>query len=99
MTSQLPPEEQASASRPPKRRRRRLRDSIKLPAVSGWATALVLFASFLVSGLAIPMTLKLPRWLAAELVLSVWWLIWLVVLTRLLYTRVVVADDIQPHQP
>jgi hypothetical protein len=93
-------EETPGASGPPSGRpRRRLRDSIKLPAVSGWATALLLFNSFAVSALAIPMTLRLPRWVAAEIVLAVWWLIWVAALARLLYTRSVIRPDIQGPRP
>ncbi len=53
----------------------------------------------MVSALAIPMTLRLPRWLAAEVVMGAWWLIWVGILSHLLYTRTVVADDVQSHQP
>jgi len=80
-------------------RRRKLLATIKLPAVSGWTTALILFASFLVSALAIPMTLSLPRWVAAEVVVGVWWLIWIVTLTWLLNNRAIIGDDIRLHEP
>jgi hypothetical protein len=79
-------------------RRRRLIGTIKLPALSGWTTGFLLFACFLVSALAIPLTLRLPQWVEAEIVLAVWWLIWVVVLSSLLYTRSLVGP-IEPHQP
>ncbi len=104
MSEELPPESepepQDSESKSPRRarsRRRRLVDAIKLPAVSGWTTSLLLFLCFLVSGLAIPMTLRLPQWIEAEIVVGTWWVIWFAVLARLLYTRSIVGT-VEPYE-
>jgi hypothetical protein len=74
-------------------RLRRLRRSIKLPVVSGKASALVLVACFALTGVLIPVALRLPAWVDAEAVLAVWWALWLGVLTGLLYAGRQVSDD------
>jgi len=75
-----------------KEERRRLR-------LSGKATAFCLVLAFLVTGILIPAVLKLPTWIDFEIVLVVWWAIWLAVLTTLLYQGKRVADDHQMAPP
>src|ERR1017187_6583564 len=72
--------------------RRRLR-------LSGKATAIILGLAFLITAILIPTVLKLPTWIYFEIVLGVWWVIWLAVLTTLLYQGKRVADDHQLPPP
>jgi hypothetical protein len=55
--------------------------------------------AFLTTAILIPAVLKLPIWIEFEIVLSVWWGIWLAVLTALLYRGRRVADDHQLPPP
>jgi hypothetical protein len=77
---------------PPARRTRLLRLSGK------WSAAL-LVACFVLTAVLIPRALRLPRWVAFEIVLAAWWAIWLGVLTWLLHTGRRVADDHQLREP
>ena len=72
--------------------RRRLR-------LSGKGAAFGLVMAFLLTGILIPAVLKLPTWIEYEVVLLVWWGIWLAVLTTLLYHGKRVADDHQLPPP
>ncbi len=63
------------------------------PRISGSATALVLLACFGASAVLLPATVRLPRWVEAELVLGVWWAIVSVVTTTLLYRGFRLRDD------
>jgi hypothetical protein len=72
---------------------------VRLPRLSGKASAAWLVVCFGLTAVLIPMALRLPRWVAFEIVLAVWWAIWLAVLTRLLYTGQRVADDHQMREP
>ncbi|MFS8067444.1 MAG: hypothetical protein ACMG6S_13870, partial [Byssovorax sp.] len=63
------------------------------PRVSGQATALVVCASLVASAVLLPASLKLPRWIEAELVLALWWVILLGVLSVLLYRGFRIRDD------
>jgi hypothetical protein len=72
---------------------------VRLPRLSGKASAAWLVVCFVLTAVLIPMTLRLPRWVAFEVVLAAWWLIWLAVLTRLLYVGQRVADDHQMSEP
>ena len=63
------------------------------PRVSGQATALVVGASLIASAVLLPASLKLPRWIEAELVLALWWVILLGVLSVLLYRGFRIRDD------
>jgi hypothetical protein len=63
------------------------------PRISGSATALVLMACFGASAVLMPATVRLPRWVEAELVLGVWWAIVSVVTTTLLYRGFRLRDD------
>jgi hypothetical protein len=79
--------------------RRSLRKGARLPQLSGKASAAWLVVCFVLTALLIPMTLRLPLWVDFEIVLAVWWVIWLGVLTRLLYGGHMVTDDHQMHEP
>jgi hypothetical protein len=48
---------------------------------------------FAASAVLLPATLRLPRWLEAELVLGLWWLIVMAVTTTLLYRGFRLRDD------
>src|SRR5262245_38623364 len=72
---------------------------VRLPRLSGKASAAWLVVCFGLTAFLIPMVLRLPRWVAFEIVLGVWWAVWLAVLTRLLYTGQRVADDHQMQAP
>jgi hypothetical protein len=73
--------------------------SIRLPLVSGKASAIGLVASFALTAALIPMAARLPLWIDFELVLALWWLIWVTVLSRLLYLGSRVSDDHQMAAP
>jgi lysylphosphatidylglycerol synthetase-like protein (DUF2156 family) len=63
------------------------------PRISGRATALVVCASLAASAILLPASLKLPRWIEAELVLALWWVIVLGALSVLLYRGFRLRDD------
>jgi hypothetical protein len=48
-----------------------------------------------VTVLIVPMALKLPTWIKAEVVLAVWWAIWCIALTLFLYNGWLVTHDFQ----
>lgn len=72
---------------------------IHLPRLSGKTSAAWLVVCFGLTAILIPMALRLPRWIEFEIVLAIWWAIWLAVLTRLLYAGQLVADDHQMREP
>jgi hypothetical protein len=61
--------------------------------LSGRTTALVLVAAFAVTAVALPLGLRLPRWVELELVLACWWLTVATLLVTLLYKGLRLADD------
>lgn len=63
------------------------------PKLSGKATALVVGASLTGAAILLPASVKLPRWIEAEIVLGVWWLILGATLTALLYRGFRIKDD------
>ncbi len=73
--------------------RRSLAKRIRLPRLSGRASAAWLVACFALSGLLIPAAYRLPVWIRFELVLAAWWLVWGLVLCRLLDTGPRITDD------
>jgi hypothetical protein len=85
------PERQAKRAE----RRRRLLQIIKLPMVSGKAMAAVLILCFLMTGLLVPIILRKEAWIDAEFVVGTWWLIWVIVLSAMLYQGHRVSDDHQ----
>jgi hypothetical protein len=80
-------------------RKTSLAKRVRLPRLSGKASAAWLAVCFALTAVLIPMALRLPRWVEFEIVLALWWVIWLAVLTRLLYTGQRVADDHQLREP
>jgi hypothetical protein len=93
------PDEPVTAPAPPPTRRQLLARTMRLPRLSGKASAAALIFCFLLTGLLIPAALSLPVWIDFEIVLATWWFIWLIVLTYLLYTGQRVADDHQLGPP
>lgn len=85
------------APNPPQRPR--LSQRLRLPEVSGKWTVIWLFVCFVLTGVLIPLVLKLPKWIEFEIVVGVWWMLWAIILTKLLYMGEQVADDHQPHKP
>lgn len=67
------------------------------PRVSRKPIVLIVGLCFLASAILIPVSLHLNRWVEVELVLAVWWLVWFVVMSWLLYEGHAVDDDI--HVP
>jgi hypothetical protein len=76
-----------------RQRRRRLIRSIRLPHISGKASALGLVICFALTAVFVPMAVRLPLWVDFEFVVAAWWLIWAGVLARLLYLGRYVTDD------
>ncbi len=64
------------------------------PRVSGKVTALVVGASLALSALLFPASVKLPRWVEAEGVIGLWWLVFAVTLGVLLYRGFKLRDDL-----
>jgi len=63
------------------------------PKISGSATALIVLGSFGGAGVLLPASVHLPRWLEAEIVLAIWWVIVATTLTTLLYRGFRLRDD------
>ena len=82
-----------SRPQPPDRPRRPRR--LRLPVVSGKWTVVWLLCCFLFTGTLIPLVLRLPRWLDFEVVIAAWWVLWAIILTKLLYKGEQVIDDFQ----
>jgi hypothetical protein len=80
-------------------RRKLLARSVRLPRLSGKASAGWLVVCFVLTGLLIPAVVRLPLWIDFEIVLAGWWLVWLAVLSHLLYWGQRVADDHQMQEP
>jgi hypothetical protein len=72
---------------------------LRLPRLSGKASAAWLVICFLLTAVLIPMALGLPQWIEFEIVLLAWWMIWFAVLARLLFTGQRVTDDHQLREP
>ena len=65
----------------------------RLTNASRLVMAAIIGLSFLLSGILIPVAAHLPHWIEFELVLGVWWGVWLIVTSVLLYRGVGVDDD------
>jgi hypothetical protein len=87
-----PPLADNQSSEPPLGLPRRLR-------LSGKASAAALLLCLGTTAVLIPMALRMPRWVEYEIVLGVWWIIWLLVLTSYLYGGQRITDDHQLGQP
>src|SRR5438105_2956122 len=72
---------------------------VRLPRLSGKASAAWLVLFFVLTGVLIPMSLALPQWIEFEIVLVSWWLLWFGVLARFLFTGQRVTDDHQMREP
>jgi hypothetical protein len=72
---------------------------LRLPRLSGKASALWLGICFGLTAVLIPMVFRLPRWINFEFVLAGWWSLWLFALTWLLFTGRLVTDDHQLGKP
>jgi hypothetical protein len=75
---------------------RRFAQKAKLPLVSGKSSVIALIVCFLLAGgavFAVGWTVHLPMWIDFELMLLMWWAVWLVALGRLLYAGVRISDD------
>src|SRR2546423_12073193 len=68
---------------------------IRLPMVSGKASAAALLACLALTALLVPMTVHEPIWIDVEFVLMGWWFLWTGALAYLLYTGQRVSDDHQ----
>jgi hypothetical protein len=79
-----------SLPQPPERPRR-----LRLPVVSGKWTVFWLLCCFLFTGALIPLVLRLPKWVDFEVVIAIWWFVWAMILTKLLYKGEQVSDDFQ----
>ncbi len=80
-------------------RRQRLLALVRLPMASGRVSAAVLFACLVATAVLVPMTLRLPAWIDIEIVLGLWWLIWVAALTVLLHAGRRLSDDHQLQKP
>src|SRR5947209_2498027 len=68
----------------------------KLPLVSGSGSVVVLVLCFVLSADAVFLvgwTVHWPLWVDFEIMLLLWWLVWIVTLGRLLYLGVHVSDE------
>lgn len=87
-----------AAESPEEPRRPKLRQRARLPLLSGKATALVVVLLFGLTAILIPVAVRLPVWIDAEIVVTAWWLIWIGVLTYLLSHGHRVSHDYE-HRP
>jgi hypothetical protein len=83
------PDTQSRQTSPSRRRR------LRLPVVSGKWTVVWLLCCFLFTGALIPLVMRLPKWVEFELVIAIWWVLWAIILTKLLYRGEQVIDDFQ----
>jgi hypothetical protein len=72
---------------------------VRLPRVSGKVSAAWLVVCFALTAALIPMVLRQETWIKYEIVLAVWWSVWVGVLTWLLYTGHRVTDDHRMSEP
>jgi hypothetical protein len=81
-------------------RRRLLAAKVRLPRLSGKASAAVLVVCFVLAAvLVVPLAWRFAPWIDFEIVIALWWLIWVVTLTAMLYRGHRVSDDHQMKQP
>jgi hypothetical protein len=86
-------EEDLLGSASPYRARARHAVMAVAPKLSGKATAAVVGASLLGAAVLLPASVKLPRWIEAELVLGAWWIVLAATLGALLYRGFRLKDD------
>jgi hypothetical protein len=63
------------------------------PPVPGSLAALVVGSALVLAAAVVPSVAPLPAWLAAEVVLAVWWVIWSLALAALLEKGWRISDD------
>jgi hypothetical protein len=73
--------------------------NVRLARLSGKATAAWLIFFLILIALLIPAVLRLDLWIDFEIVVAAWWLVWLAVLARLLYTGQRITADHQLPEP
>ena len=77
-----------------------MRKALLLPRVSSKWSALVLVLCMAATTLLVPVALKLPTWVEAEIVLACWWAIWCCALSLALYKGWLVSHDFEkPSAP
>lgn len=76
-------------------KRPKLSERLRLPNVSGKWTVFWLLVCFAITATLIPLVLKRSLWVEFEFVVLAWWLIWTLILTKLLYTGQQINDDYQ----
>jgi hypothetical protein len=70
-----------------------------IPYASGFTTAMILLVSFALVALLLPLSLHLPTWVEAEVVLLAWWALLTTTLTTLLYRGWRLKDDLTYATP
>lgn len=61
--------------------------------VSGLWTSVLLLGCMGAAALAVPWLLHFPKWIEAEAVIAIWWTMWCIILTLLLYRGWRLSDD------
>src|SRR5262249_53069805 len=72
-----------------------VRRALWLRRIPGTGSFLVLLLCMAVTALIVPMALKLPMWIEAEIVIALWWGIWCGALTLFLYNGWLVTHDFE----
>ena len=80
-------------------RRRRIASVVKLPMLSGKVSAAVLIGCFLMTAALIPIVLRKDPWIDGEIVVGLWWLVWIIALSICLYHGHKVSDDHELKSP
>jgi hypothetical protein len=81
-------------------KRRAFLKRARLPLVSGKTSVAVMLLCLGATAVwIIPFARKLPPWIDVEIVLALWWCVWTVTLTRLLYTGRRLSDDHELGSP
>src|SRR5438552_5512143 len=83
-----------AAAIPSGARRAALARGVRLPLVSGKTSAAVLLACFALTSLIIfPLKGWLPLWVDVEILLGVWWVVWMAALAHFLHSGRRITDD------
>lgn len=69
------------------------------PRVSGKGSALLIGVCLVLSAVLLPTAAHLPHWVEFELVLGIWWIVWFVLLSWMLFQGHEVEDDAGPPRP
>jgi hypothetical protein len=93
-----PPASPQPEAKPPKRPR--FSQRLRLPEVSGKWTVIWLLVCFTLTAALIPILLRRAKpWIEMEIVVAVWWILWALILTKLLYKGERISDDHQRREP